>query len=153
MKSIGLLLAALFAAASAFAQMTEMPSIVGKSFPLPKELSELKGSPALIEFWATWCPPCVESVPHLNAISNKYKPKGLRVVGVTNDPPEAIERFIKKVPIDYAVVLDPNNVLVQSLGAVEVMTIPYAYLLNRSGKVVWQGRPMELTSEEIEKVL
>ena len=65
-------------------------SLVGQSLPklsvqwLGKK-PDTEGKPMIVEFWATWCPPCRESIPHLNEIYAKYKEKGLQVVGITDE--------------------------------------------------------------------
>jgi thiol-disulfide isomerase/thioredoxin len=70
---------------------------------------ELAGKPLLLEFWATWCPPCRKSIPHLNEIHAKYKDRGLMVVGVTDEPNALIKKFQKEVPMDYAVATDTGG--------------------------------------------
>jgi thiol-disulfide isomerase/thioredoxin len=108
------------------------------------------GEPVLLEFWATWCPPCRESIPHLNSIYEQYHPKGLNVVGFSIEDPETVKEFMHEVPIKYPVALDPQ---MRYTTALNVRPIPYAFLVNRAGKVVWDGQPMTLTEADIEKVL
>src|SRR5687767_1563358 len=69
-----------------------------------------KGKPYVVEFWATWCPPCIKSIPHINSLAAKYKQQGLTVIGVDiweNDPPK-VEAFVKKMGADmtYTVARD-----------------------------------------------
>jgi thiol-disulfide isomerase/thioredoxin len=106
--------------------------------------------PLLMEFWATWCPPCRESIPHLNSIYEKYHPKGLSVVGISSEDAATVQAFMRQVPMKYPVALDP---LKRYGGALNINSIPHAFLVNRAGKVVWDGHPMTLTEADIEKVL
>lgn len=70
---------------------------------------ERDGKPLLVEFWATWCPPCPTSIPHLNEIHAKFKDRGLLVVGVSDEPNAVIKKFQKEVPMDYAVATDTGG--------------------------------------------
>ncbi len=106
--------------------------------------------PLLIEFWATWCGPCRQSIPHVNELYAKYHSRGLYVVGITQEEPGVVQSFMQQVPMQYAVGLDPLGRYGKEL---EIKGIPHAFLLNRNGMLVWDGHPMELTAAEVEKVL
>jgi len=109
----------------------------------------LHGKPAIIEFWATWCPPCRKSIPHLNEIYQKHKDK-LVIVGVTDEDKKTVEGFRKTLPIDYTVGYDEGSKLMQKIG---IEFIPQALLVDSTGKVVWAGFPTDLTDETLAKVL
>jgi thiol-disulfide isomerase/thioredoxin len=111
---------------------------------------ELTGKPVLVEFWATWCPPCRKSIPHLNEVYAKYKDKGLTIVGITNEDEATVKKFQEKIPMTYNVAINAPQQLLQQFG---VEGIPTAFLVDKSGKVVWTGHPMELTESMIQKVL
>jgi thiol-disulfide isomerase/thioredoxin len=111
---------------------------------------ELSGKPVLVEFWATWCPPCRKSIPHLNEVYAKYKDKGLTIVGITNEDEATVKKFQEKIPMTYNVAINAPQELLQQFG---VEGIPTAFLVDKSGKVVWAGHPMELTESMIQKVL
>jgi peroxiredoxin len=111
---------------------------------------DIKGKPMLLEFWATWCPPCRKSIPHLNEIYAKFKDRGLAVVGVTDESEMVIRKFEKEVPMDYPVATDTGGRLGEKLG---VSSIPTAFLVDKDGKITWQGHPMNLPEAEIEKIL
>lgn len=125
--------------------------------PLPKISAnfmgakpELEGTPVLLEFWATWCPPCRKSIPHLNEIYAKFKERGLVVVGVTDEPNSVIRKFQKEVPMDYPTATDTGGRLSEKMG---VTGIPAAFLADKTGTIVWQGHPGTLTDADIEKAL
>jgi thiol-disulfide isomerase/thioredoxin len=74
----------------------------------PFDVTALKGKVVLIDFWATWCGPCRMTLPGLASLHSRFAEKGLVVVGVTDEQPADIERFLTTTPIPYAVALDPD---------------------------------------------
>jgi len=108
------------------------------------------GKPVLLEFWATWCPPCRESIPRLNELHAKYKDRGLVIIGVTEESAGVIRKFQRATPMDYAVATDSGGKLNRKMG---VDGIPHAFLADASGKVLWAGHPTSLREEQIEEVL
>jgi thiol-disulfide isomerase/thioredoxin len=111
---------------------------------------ELTGRPLLVEFWATWCPPCRKSIPHLNEIYAKYKPKGLEIVGITDEDEATVTKFQKQIPMEYNVAINTPNSIYKQFG---IQVIPTAFLVDKGGKIVWTGHPMELTESQIQSVL
>jgi len=110
---------------------------------------ELRHKPIIIEFWATWCPPCKKSIPHLNEIYKKYRANDLRILGLTNEQKELVVAFSRQIPILYSVAFAPEA----TFAKFGVSAIPYAFLVDKNGVVVWQGHPRDLNFSEIEKVL
>lgn len=153
--SLACLLVAALLSSLAFAGEVTPESLVGKPMPKLGSLDYLKakpdlaGKPAIIEFWATWCPPCRKSIPHLNELYKTYGPKGLQIVGITDEPNQVIRAFVKTLPIDYPVASSRQD----ASASFGVSGIPHAFLVNKEGIIVWEGHPMSLPTEEIEKVL
>ena len=123
---------------------------------LPLELAYVQGTPPsgeraiLVEFWATWCGPCRQTIPHLNALYEEYHLRGLDIVGISNEDVDPVRAFMQGVPIRYTVGLDPKQ---RYQKALKVRGIPHAFLLDRDGKLVWDGHPLTLGPKEIESVL
>jgi thiol-disulfide isomerase/thioredoxin len=111
---------------------------------------ELSGKPVLVEFWATWCPPCRKSIPHLNQLYSKYRSKGLEIVGITDENEATVKKFQQQVPMDYNVAINTPQSVYKQFG---IEGIPTAFLVDKGGKIVWTGHPMELTDVEIQGVL
>lgn len=152
-KILGLLVLALACARVADARAEK--SMVGQQLPELKidylaDAPDLAGKPMVLEFWATWCPPCRTSIPHLNQIYSKYKDRGLVIVGVTDEKKTVVTKFLKSTPMDYFTAFDRNGALNRHFA---VTGIPHAVLVDKSGKVVWEGHPMSLTDRQIAAVL
>ena len=92
------------------------------------------GKLLLLNFWATWCPPCVEEIPGLNQLSKQLGPKGLVILGVSVDKDETIYRnFLTRSPLAYQTARDPEEKINLSYGTIQY---PESYLIDRTGKVV-----------------
>jgi thiol-disulfide isomerase/thioredoxin len=129
-------------------------AMVGKKFPELKvdfvgKKPVYEGKARVVEFWATWCPPCRASIPHLNETYHKFKEKGLVVIGITDEDKDKVESFRTQVPIDYSVAANGEELIKQ----LNIEEIPHAFVLNKKGVVVWDGDPMEIKEETLEKVL
>ncbi len=127
---------------------------VGQKLPPLKldylqQTPDIAGKPVLLEFWATWCPPCRQSIPHLNELHGKYADRGLVIIGVTDEKKGDVKKFLKDLPMEYAVAFDTGKLAKHF----QVHAIPHAFLANAEGVIVWQGHPMGLREEHIERVL
>ena len=157
LRTIVFSLTALLFAASAQASFVDMFNGVTVGAPLPKnDLVFLGPAPStantvqLIDFWATTCEPCRTSIPKLNAFHQKYGPKGLVMIGVSEESKETVAPFLEKFPIQYASAVEGTSSLHKSL---RIRALPYAIFVNRSGTIVWRGQPSEITGELIESLL
>jgi thiol-disulfide isomerase/thioredoxin len=110
----------------------------------------LTGHPLLIEFWATWCPPCRASIAHLNDLNKKHHERGLEIVGISGEDKTVVERFRSRTLMNYSVALDKNQALASEF---QVESIPHAWLLDKDGRIIWSGHPMELDEQIIANVL
>ncbi len=117
----------------------------------------------IVEFWATWCGPCRVSIPHLNELHEKYKDKGLVVIGqdVWERDETQVEPFVKKMgdKMTYRVALDDKTKEAEGAMAETWMKaagqggIPAAFVVNKHGKVAWIGHPMSLKQPILEDIL
>jgi peroxiredoxin len=96
-------------------------------------LASLKGKVVLIDFWATWCGPCRESIPHLVDLYKHYREKGFEVIGVSVDKGEAevVRRFSKAMDIPYPILIASEEVT-RSYG---VTALPTTFLIDREGNI------------------
>ena len=96
-------------------------------------LSKLKGKVVLLDFWATWCPPCREAIPHLINLQKTYQEKGVEVIGMNVDKGdvETVRRFVKSMDIPYPITLTPEEVS-RNYG---VTGIPTTILIDKEGRI------------------
>lgn len=102
-------------------------------------LEELRGKVVLVNFWATWCPPCRKEMPDLQALFDKYKGQGLIVLSISDEEEAKVTPFIGQQNITYPVLLDPGDT-VHKLYLVE--GIPKSFVYDRDGKLVAQSIDM-----------
>jgi thiol-disulfide isomerase/thioredoxin len=126
-----LALAALSAASPESIPSFKLPDLDGKAHAS----TEFAGKPVLVDFWATWCATCKETVPQLVEIQKKYAAKGLQVVGISVDKGESakVGRGAKKLGITYQVLHDPESTLSATFG---YNGIPSLYLFGKDGKLL-----------------
>jgi thiol-disulfide isomerase/thioredoxin len=112
----------------------------------------IRGHVTLIEFWATWCGPCIDQLPHLRKTYHKYKDDGLAMVSVSRDKrPRAARKFIKNNGMVWTQVLDKSQP--RPLGdAWGVSAIPHAFLFSPAGELLWRGHPARM-DEPIKEAL
>ena len=91
----------------------------------------LLNQPTLVEFWATWCGPCVEQIPRWNALEEKYRGR-IQFIAITADDPETVEAFLNKRPMEGWVLLDSDGAVHQAYG---VASLPYTFLVDSHGTV------------------
>lgn len=103
----------------------------------PPQINNLSGRVYLLEFWATWCHSCVESIPDLNKLHDKYAPQGLEIIGLSQDNSEStLANFLKIKNVHYSIATD--NGTVDLCG---VTAYPTSILVDHTGKIIWRGHP------------
>src|SRR5579862_327953 len=110
----------------------------------PWHLQELRGKVVLVNFWATWCPPCRKEMPDLDALYNRFKDNGFVVLAISDEEAAKVSPFISEHKISYPVLLDPGR-KVNDVFIVE--GIPKSFVYDRSGKLVAQSIDMRTKNQ------
>jgi thiol-disulfide isomerase/thioredoxin len=124
----------------------------------PVDLAAGKGKNVyVLEFWATWCHPCRDSIPHLTELQKKYKDKGLIVIGITDENnPRALPQFVKKMgdKMDYTVAYDQNHQTNAAYTkAFGLRGIPHAFVIDREGRIAWSGHPKFGLEQAVDQII
>ncbi len=107
-----------------------LTDITGRSL----SLSSLKGKTVLVNFWATWCPPCRNEMPSLNRLFKAYKDQGLIVLAVSTDrSPSTVKDFLSRYPADFQVFMDAD---MQTSRRYRVFSMPTGFLLDKNGVII-----------------
>jgi thiol-disulfide isomerase/thioredoxin len=119
----------------------------------PHSLTDWHGKVMLVNFWATWCPPCREEIPLLVKLQAKYAAQGLQVIGIATDETDedGVRTFTKRMLVNYPILMGNEQVaqMVAGLGG-NLIGLPYTLLVNRDGKVL-KLHPGQLDPHETEK--
>jgi thiol-disulfide isomerase/thioredoxin len=107
-------------------------------------LRELTGKVVLVNFWATWCPPCRKEMPDLQALYDKYKGQGFVVLSISDEEATKVSPFIVEKKISYPVLLDPGSKVHKEF---IVEGIPKSFVYDRAGKLVAQSIDMRTRSQ------
>lgn len=138
---------------------------LGDPAPELKDLIWIQGEPVrqfepghfyVIEFWATWCGPCRQSIPHLNRLHQMFSSRKVVFIGISTENPAVVRQFVRKMGQDmtYPVACDVNRVnwraYMESYGQ---KGIPCAFVVDTQRRVVWIGHPMEELDQVLESLI
>jgi thiol-disulfide isomerase/thioredoxin len=137
----------------------EAPSLAIKEWikGKPVDLKAGKGTNVfVVEFWATWCGPCRVSIPHLSELQARFKDKGVVFVGVSTEMADKVHPFVERMgnKMEYVVAVDDREETSKAyMDAFHVGTIPHAFVVDKTGEIVWNGHPMAGLDKVLEQVV
>ncbi|NBV45797.1 MAG: TlpA family protein disulfide reductase [Planctomycetia bacterium] len=113
------------------------------------------GQVYVVEFWATWCPPCRTSMPHLSKLQEEYGEKGVTIISVSDEDLETVEKFLEtdaeggktygEVTKNYLLTTDPDGSVSRAyMEAAGQNGIPCAFIVGKTGEIEWIGHPMQM---------
>ncbi len=115
-------------------------------------LTDFRGKLVLLNFWATWCPPCREEIPSLNKLMSQYRNKGLVIIGISSDSSyKRLKAFAKKYNISFIVLHDASITITRKY---KVFSLPTTFLIDKRGRIVRKFiGAYDWTSQEVTDII
>jgi len=126
-----------------------LPDINGKQ----RDLTEWQGQILIINFWATWCPPCLKEIPEFIKLQDKFKDKNVQFIGIAIDDKQAVEQYLQNNPVNYPMLIggDAAISLSQQLGNF-TNTVPFSLIINQQGQIIHRQMG-ELSKQKITEII
>lgn len=113
-------------------------------------LSSFRGEFVVLEFWGTYCAPCIAAIPHWNELVDKFDGRDIRFISVSDEDRETVERFIRRRPIKGTIALDTDRSVFKQYG---IWAVPTTVILDRQGEAIAVTDPASLTEEVLNDIL
>jgi len=122
-----------------------LPDELGKSH----SISEWKGKIIIINFWATWCPPCLKEIPDFIALQKELSNKEVQFIGIAVEDQQTVKDYLKTININYPILIGGEQAIVLShkLGNI-INAVPFTIIINQQGQIIHR-QPGELSREKI----
>jgi len=126
-----------------------LPDLEGKA----RHIKEWDGKVILINFWATWCPPCVREMPGFIEVREQYAKQGFEIIGIAIDNAESVRKFVTRLGVNYPILHGQSDAsMVASHYGNGMEMLPFSVMIDRQGKIQF-ARAGELTKAALEKTL
>ncbi len=142
-------------------RLNSTPQVTGQShdllpaFTLPEvsgqqhSSSEWQGSVLVINFWATWCPPCREEIPEFIALQKTYRERGLQFIGIAIEEKQPVAEYLRGIDNNYPMLIAGDNGVGLSIRMGNLMqAVPFTVVVNRQGEIVYR-QPGEFSREDL----
>lgn len=123
-----------------------LPDVAGEV----RNIAEWDGKVIAINFWATWCPPCIKEIPEFVELQHKYQSQGLQFIGIALQRPEEVLDFMKEKGMNYPVLAGEMEVIeISELYGNNIGALPYTVIIDRAGLIQYVKRgPLSMDSAE-----
>lgn len=125
------------------------PDVSGKI----RHSAEWQGKIRVINFWATWCPPCIEEIPEFIKMQEQYGDKSVQFIGIAIEEREPVSDYLKSIAINYPILIGDVDAtaLSQQMGNV-INAVPFTVVVNREGQIIHQ-QPGPFSNEQMLKII
>lgn len=118
-----------------------------------RSVAEWDGKLLILNFWATWCPPCRKEIPLLMAFQKRYGPRGVQIVGIAIEENESVRAYVDQIGLDYPVLVgETEPIAVAKAFGNQIGVLPYTAVVGRDGRIVFT-KAGELAPKELETAL
>ena len=116
-------------------------------------ISEWQGKILVINFWATWCPPCLKEIPEFMALQEQYSDKGLQFIGIAIDDQDSVQEYLLSTKINYPILIGgvTGIALAQQLGN-SFDAVPFTLVVNQQGQIIHR-QPGEFSREQLMEII
>ena len=119
----------------------------------PRSVQDWDGQVIMLNFWATWCPPCVREIPAFNQLYQTYKGQGFTIIGIALDNKQDVIDFINPMGVEYPILLgDQQGIKVTQEYGNNLGVLPYTVIIDRQGRITARHRN-EISFEEAEQLI
>ena len=117
-----------------------------------RNIKEWDGKIIMLNFWATWCPPCKREIPHFIELQNEYGDQGFQIIGIAVDDEDAVRQYVEEIGMNYPslVVQDEGVTLAKRYGN-DIGALPYSVIINRDGEISYtiRGELSKIRAKEL----
>lgn len=125
------------------------PDVDGKQ----QSIQQWQGKTLVINFWATWCGPCLKEIPEFIKLQNEYGERGVQFIGIAIEDREAVVDYLKRVAVNYPLMIagDAGSNLARQLGNI-INAVPFTVVVNRQGQIVHR-QPGEFSRQQFQQIV
>jgi len=125
---------------------TATQSLIGTTLPqfslvgldgVREDVSQWQGKVRVINFWATWCPPCKREIPAMIELQESYGRQGLQIVGIAMDNSEAVQEYVKESAINYPILLGDDAIEIAEKLGNDMGLLPYTVIVDQTGAIAY----------------
>ena len=142
---------------AAIAQVNDVPFRIapkiqfGKCLGMPSDCNiQFSGKTVVLEFWATWCNPCIQAISHINSLASKFDSDSVIFISITKEAANDVERFTKTKVIKSIIAIDDSG---KTNSNYKIRSIPKTFIIDSYGYIAWEGHPNSITENLLSGII